>query len=156
MSTDVNAAGATTSVLVADDHRTSDLIAMALEAEPDFTCAGTAATVAEALTMVDELRPDLVLMDVQLGDGDGIAATAELTRIYPELRVVVLAAHGDTALMQRAADANACCVLPGDGSLPDLLDKMRSLLRGGLLVHPATVKDQLMLNARAGGLGPHR
>jgi DNA-binding NarL/FixJ family response regulator len=132
MSTNVNGVQTATSVLVVDDQRTfSDLLAMALEAEPDFTCAGTAATVVEALTMVDELRPDLILMEVQLGDGDGIAATAELTRIHPQLRVVVLAANGDTALMQRAADANACCVLPRDVSLPDMLDALRSSHRGG-------------------------
>jgi len=132
---------ATTSVLVVDDHTTfSDLLAMALEREQDFTCVGTANNVAQALAMVDTLRPDLVLMDVHLGDGDGVAATTELTRIYPELRVVVLTAHTDTALMQRAADAGACCLLPKDGSLPDLLEALRSARRGGLAVHPALLK----------------
>jgi DNA-binding NarL/FixJ family response regulator len=121
-----------------DDHTTfADLLALALNAEPDFTCVGTASGVAKALTMVDELRPDVVLMDVRLGDGDGIAATAELTQLYPELRVVVLTANTDTTLMQRAADAGACCLLPKDGSLPDMLQALRSSRRGGLVVHPA-------------------
>jgi DNA-binding NarL/FixJ family response regulator len=113
---------------------------MALDGEPDLTCVGTAGCVAGALAMVDMLRPDLVLMDVQLGDGDGIAATAELTRTYPELRVVVLTAHIDSALMQRAADAGACCLLPKDGSLPDMLAALRSSRRGGLSIHPGVLK----------------
>jgi DNA-binding NarL/FixJ family response regulator len=131
----------TTSVLVVDDHTTfSDLLAMALDHEPDFTCVGTAANVGKALVMADELRPDLVIMDVQLGDGDGISATAELTRTYPGLRVVVLTAHLDSTLMQRAADAGACCLLPKDGSLPDMLAALRSSRHGGLVVHPGLLK----------------
>jgi len=122
----------TTDVLVVDDHRTfSELLAMALHNEPDFHCVGTAAGVVEAHLMVDQLRPDLVLMDVRLGDGDGIAATAQLTRIYPELRVIVLTAYIDEALVQRAADAGACGLLPKDGFLPDMLVALRSSRREG-------------------------
>lgn len=128
-------------VVVVDDHTTFlDLLAMALEAQPDFTCVGTAGSVTKALAMIDELRPDLVLMDVRLGDEDGVAATAELTRLYPKLRVVVLTAHADTALMQRAADAGACCLLPKDGSLPDLLQSLRNARPGGLFVPPELLK----------------
>jgi len=127
-------------VLVVDDHRTfSDLLAMALHGEPDFICVGTATSVAKAEVMVDELRPDLVIMDVHLVDGDGIAATLELTRTYPELRVVVLTAHIDTALMQRAADAGACALLPKDGSLPDMLQALRSARLGAMVIHPAVL-----------------
>jgi DNA-binding NarL/FixJ family response regulator len=141
MNTSVTSATKTLSVIVVDDHTTfSDLLAMALNHEPDLVCLGTAASVAKALLMVDELRPDLVVMDVQLGDGDGIAATAELMRLYPDLRVVVLTAHIDGALIERAADAGACCLLPKDGSLPEVLAALRSSRRGGLIVHPALLK----------------
>lgn len=134
-----------TSVLVVDDHTTfSDLLAMALDREPDLTCVGTAASVTEAFVKVDERRPDLVIMDVRLGEGDGVTATAELTRSYPELRVVILTAHIDTALMQRAADAGACCLLPKDGSFPDLLEALRSSRREGLVVHPALLRTLIM------------
>lgn len=134
-----------TSVLVVDDHTTfSDLLAMALDREPDLTCVGTAASVTEAFLKVDERRPDLVIMDVRLGEGDGVTATAELTRIYPELRVVILTAHIDTALMQRAADAGACCLLPKDGSFSDLLEALRSSRREGLIVHPTLLKALIM------------
>jgi len=128
----------TTNVVVVDDHTTfSDLLAMALNAEPDFTCVGTAPSVAKAMVMVDELRPDLVIMDVRLSDGDGVAATAQLTTLYQALRVIVLTAHTDSSLMQRAADAGACCLLPKNGSLQDMLKALRSSRRGGLVVHPA-------------------
>ena len=150
----------TTTVVVVDDHRTfSDLLALALTAEPDFDCVGKATSVATALAMVEDLRPDLVLMDVRLGDGDGVAATAELTRSYPDLRVVVLTAHADLALMKRAADAGACCLLPKDGSLPDMLEALRRSRRGGITMpqlptltrreHDVLMKLAIGLDARA-------
>jgi DNA-binding NarL/FixJ family response regulator len=145
MNTSTSATRTITTVLVVDDHTTfSDLLAMALDSEPDLTCVGTAASVTEAFVKVDERRPDLVIMDVRLGEGDGVTATAELTRIYPELRVVILTAHIDTALMQRAADAGACCLLPKDGSFSDLLEALRSSRREGLVVHPALLKTLIM------------
>jgi DNA-binding NarL/FixJ family response regulator len=149
----------TTSVVVVDDHITfSDLVAMALEHQPDFTCVGTASSVAQALAVVDKLRPDLVLMDVRMGDGDGVAATAELTRLYPKLRVVVLTAHKDTALLQRAADAGACALLAKDGSLPDMLQVLRTARPGGLVVGPvlmtALAKSQSLAKSHLEPLTP--
>jgi DNA-binding NarL/FixJ family response regulator len=138
-----------TTVVVVDDHQTlADLLALALDAEPDFICVGTAPGVSEALAMVDRLRPNLVLMDVRLGYGDGLAATAELTATHPELRVVVLTAHADVTLMQRAADAGACCLLPKDGSLPDMLQALRSSRRGGMVVHPGLLETLLTSRPR--------
>jgi DNA-binding NarL/FixJ family response regulator len=97
---------------------------------------GHAQSVASGLDMVEALQPDIVIMDVRLGDGDGIAATAELTERFPELRVVVLTAFVDQALMQRAAAANACALLPKDGDLTSMLDALRTARRGGFTVHP--------------------
>lgn len=104
--------------------------------------------------LVEALGPDLVLMDVRLGEGDGIAVTAQLTAAYPLLRVVVLTAHSDTALMQRAADAGACALLPKDGSLPDMLAALRGARRGGLVVHPALLRTLVASQPARGGYLP--
>jgi DNA-binding NarL/FixJ family response regulator len=138
------------SVLVVDDHRTfADLLEVALDAEADLSCVGSAHDVATGLAMVDELCPDLVVMDVQLGDGDGISATTVITRRHPDVRVVVLTAHADADLMRRAAEAGACCLLPKDGSLPDLLEALRTASRGGFIVHPTLLKN--LVSARPAG-----
>jgi DNA-binding NarL/FixJ family response regulator len=124
-------------VLVVDDHQLiAELLEAAVEAQPGFEMVGHAQTVASGLDMVQALQPDIVIMDVRLGDGDGIAATAELTEQFPELRVVVLTAFVDQALMQRAAAANACALLPKDGDLTSMLDALRTARRGGFTVHP--------------------
>ena len=132
-----NAWGSTglTTVFVVDDHATfAQLAEFALAAEPDLDCVGTAYSVTEALAKVHELRPDVVVMDVHLGDGDGVAATAELTDALPELRVVILSAHLDDAVVHAAAQAGASAVLPKDGSLCDLLHAVRTCTRGHMLV----------------------
>lgn len=129
------------SVLVVDDHRTfADLLALALSDQEDLYCAGTAHSMAQGLAMAERLRPDMVVMDVQLGDGDGIAATAELTARDEAVRVLVLTAHTDEMLLERAAAAGACALLPKDGSLTDMLQVLRSSQRGGLMVHPSLLR----------------
>jgi DNA-binding NarL/FixJ family response regulator len=129
------------SVVIVDDHRVfAELLALALKSEPDFECVGHAQSVSDGAAMVEALQPDIVVMDVKLGDGDGIAATAELTARYPDLRVVVLTAYVEQQLLQRAAAANACALLPKDGELVGMLQVLRTAKRGGFSVHPELLR----------------
>jgi DNA-binding NarL/FixJ family response regulator len=128
-------------VVVVDDHTTfADLLALGLKHEKGLSCVGTATTVAKGRVLVDQLQPDVVVMDVELGGEDGIDATAELVAKYPDLRVVVLTARTDSALIQRAADAGACCLLPKNGSLIEILQGLRTARQGELAVAPAMLK----------------
>ena len=83
-----------------------------------------------------ELAPDVVVMDVNIGPDDGIELTARLTAAHPGLCVVVLTAHADTALMQRAVQAGACGLMPKDGALPEMLNGLRRARPGGLWCTP--------------------
>lgn len=140
-------------VVVVDDHRTfADLLALALESEPDLNCVGTAETVTEGLALVEALRPDIVVMDVQIGDEDGIAATAQLAERHPGTRVVILTAHADRAVLNRASDAGACALLPKDGSLAEMLSALRTARQGGLVVHPRLLR-RIVATARPVGDG---
>src|SRR4051794_39669865 len=63
------------SVVVIDDHATfADLLALGLKHEPGLACLGTATSVAKGRVLVDQVRPDVVVMDVEIGDEDGIDA----------------------------------------------------------------------------------
>lgn len=128
-------------VLAVDDHRTfTDLVGVALADEPDLEYVGAAHDRAEARRLVRERQPDIVLMDVNLGKDDGLALTADLLADHPELRVVVLTAHGDATVMRRAAAVGVCALLAKDGSLPDLLAGLRGARLGGLVVHPELLR----------------
>ena len=139
---------APTRILIADDHRTfAELFAMGLEREPDLEAVGHARTAAEAVEMTESLRPDLVIMDVRLGDGDGIEVTAQLTERYPDLCVVILTGHPDPSVVARAAQAGACGFLPKGGALDAMLHALRSARRGSLLLPPEML--ELMVEATA-------
>jgi DNA-binding NarL/FixJ family response regulator len=128
-------AGATR-VLLVDDHRTfADLLAFSLDSEDDFTCVGRAGTVAEALALTDQLRPDIVVMDISLPDGDGLAATGEIIARHPRVRVILLTAFGDATLVRRAARAGASGFLVKDGGLPEVLSALRAAHDGILIVN---------------------
>ena len=138
-------------VVVVDDHATfTSLLALGLRNEDGLACVGTSTSIAEGMRLVTEVHPDVVVMDVELGDGDGLDATAELVRRDPDLRVVVLTARTDTALMQRAADAGACCLLPKNGSLIEVLHALRTSRQGELAVHPALLKQLITRPTQVG------
>lgn len=129
-------------ILVVDDHQVfAQLVAVMLSQHSDLECLGIASGVDSALAMADALEPDIVLMDVQLRDGDGIAATAELVRRRPGVRVVVLSAFIDRALMRRAADAGACSLLPKDGDLAEMLHAIRNARSGDFVVQPRLLRE---------------
>ncbi|HMM96889.1 response regulator transcription factor [Phycicoccus sp.] len=132
-------------MVVVDDHRTfTDLLARAIDAEPDLVCVGAAHTVEDGLALVEAERPDAVVMDVKIGNGDGLHATASLTARLPQVRVVVLTAFATEPLLQRAVDAGARALLPKDGSLEDLLGALRSEQDGdGFHVHPSLLRRLL-------------
>lgn len=131
---------ARTRVLVVDDHLTfAELLTAALDREPDLVSIGHATSAAEGIRMCRELKPDLVVMDVQLPDADGFTATTAILGHNPHARVIVLTAHATAEVFERAARAGACGFLPKDGSLASMLQTLRHARPGSLVVDPALV-----------------
>ena len=113
-------------VLIADDERRSALaLAGALACAEDIAYVGTADCVQSALDLTAALAPDVVLITLRLGDGNGITATAELKYRHPDGRVIVLTDVFDTEIVPRAAAARASALLPEDGELTEMLDMIR-------------------------------
>jgi DNA-binding NarL/FixJ family response regulator len=136
MTRSVGEAGAASlRVLVVDDHKTfADLLSLALSSEPDFDCVGTAGSAAEAVAMAAELKPDIVVMDIEMPRQDGLAATRRLREVVPDLVIVVVTAHRDPQWVLRATQAGASAFVPKNGSLPEMLDVLRRARNGGMLV----------------------
>jgi DNA-binding NarL/FixJ family response regulator len=137
-------------VLVVDDHQTfADLLSLALSSEPDLHCVGTAGSAAEAVAMAAELRPDVVVMDIEMPRQDGLAATRRLREVLPELVIVVVTAHRDPQWVLRATQAGASAFVPKNGSLPEMLDVLRRARNGGMLVAASAFGSSTPMAERA-------
>lgn len=129
-----------TRVLVVDDHRAfSEALAMAIDLQDDIECVGVASTVSEALELVVERAPDVVLMDVYLPDIDGIEGTGRVKALRPETRVLVLTAHTNAETMARAASAGASGFLPKESPIAEILRAIATASEGGMLVDHSTL-----------------
>lgn len=125
-------------VLVVDDHRAfADLLAFALSTIPGIGCVGTAATGAEAITMAVDLRPDVIVMDIEMPQQDGLATTRRILGLIPDAVIVVVSAHRDAEWVVRAAQAGASAFAPKDGSLEEILDVLWRVRPGSMLVAPS-------------------
>lgn len=120
-------------VLVADDE---DLVREAvrelLEAY-GFDIVGEAEDGSDAVRLADELRPDVVLMDMRMPVMDGIAATAEIRGKFPDVQVIMLSAYDDPGFQRGAEEAGALCYLVkgvGGGLLRDVLRSAVNTARG--------------------------
>jgi DNA-binding NarL/FixJ family response regulator len=125
-------------VLIVDDHHAfADLLAMALDNEPDLVVVGTSDTAAGAVDLAVRTRPSLVVMDIQLGGQDGLEATRRLRCSVPEAVVVVVSAHHDLTWLPKAAAAGAHAYVPKSGSLTELLSILRNANQGPMVVAPS-------------------
>ncbi len=117
-------------VVVADDaDGVRDLICLLLDLEPDFTVVGRAANGAEAIDLVAETGPDLVILDVAMPVLDGIAALPRVRRLAPAARVVVFTGFSAYTVRDEALALGADDVMEkGLGSGP-LVDRLRAVCR---------------------------
>jgi DNA-binding NarL/FixJ family response regulator len=122
-------------VLIVDDHQTfAELLALALGSQPDFDCAGTAATGAAAVELAQRLKPDMVVMDIELTRESGLDVTRRIRTAVPDTVVVVVSAHRDADWVVRAAQAGASAFVPKSGSLEEMLSVLREARQGAMLV----------------------
>jgi DNA-binding NarL/FixJ family response regulator len=110
-----------TTVLIADDHQLlRQALRRAME-DAGLIVLGEAGDGAEAVQLVDELRPELVIMDVTMPVLGGIEATRRLHAAYPELPIVVLTMHDEEALREEALRAGASAFLTKDSSMQEVV-----------------------------------
>jgi DNA-binding NarL/FixJ family response regulator len=140
-------------ILLVDDHAlVRSAIRQALEA-PDLEVVGEAATAEEAIEAAIRLRPDVVLMDIDLPGLSGIEAVRELSPRLPDTRIVMLTVSSDRRDLVDAIRRGAAGYLTKDLSGEALQRAVRGLRHGDLPMsraHAAYVVDHL---ARGGGIG---
>jgi two-component system, NarL family, response regulator DegU len=125
-------------VLIAEDQALMrDGLRTILELEDGFTVVGVAADGAEAVELALRLRPDVVLMDVQMPRLDGVAATARLAAQAPEARVIILTTFDYDEYVFDGLKAGARGYLLKDTPAPELLAAIRRVHAGESIVQPS-------------------
>jgi DNA-binding NarL/FixJ family response regulator len=104
--------------------------ALLLSLQPDMEVVGQAADGVEAVELAQELRPDVVLMDLHMPRKSGVAATRDLSQSLPGTQVLVLTTLDDDETVFAAVRAGAHGYLLKDASEPELLETIRALRRG--------------------------
>ncbi len=124
-------------VVIVEDHPIfREGIAQCLNAEPDFRVVGEWASAALDIAALGALRPDLVLMDIELPGGNGIDLTRALHEAFPELRVVMLTAFADADLLFSAMQAGAVGYLLKDTGVDALVATLRRITAGEHVLTP--------------------
>jgi DNA-binding NarL/FixJ family response regulator len=137
-------------LLVVEDHRLMfEGLTSLLSEYPDLSVLGVATTVADAVDKAIHLRPDVILMDYRLPDGDGAIATERIRLKLPEVAVVFLSADISEASMMRAVEAGAAGYVSKAASADDLLDAVRRAADGEFLVGAATMARLLQQRRQA-------
>jgi len=128
-------------VLLADDHilLRAGLRAL-LQAGSQLEVVGEASDGNEALRMAQQLRPDVVIMDVSMPGCGGIEATRLLTQTVPGVHVLILTLHEDSSLLQEALRVGASGYILKRALESELVNAINAVARGDMYVHPAMTR----------------
>ena len=141
-------------VLLADDHTiVRQGLKLILAAQPDFEVIGEASNGREAADLAEKLKPDIVLMDVQMTELNGIEATRRMVAANSRIRVLVLSMHKEALYVREVLKAGARGYILKDAIDTELLSAMRSVARGDGYISPA-VSGALLTDYREQSSNP--
>ena len=125
-------------ILLADDHAVvRQGFKMILDAQADMEIVGEAANGRQAVDLAEQLRPDVVVMDVSMPELNGIEATRRLASSAPRARVVALSMHKDSVYVREILRAGARGYLLKDSGAADLVAAIRAVASGESYLSPA-------------------
>jgi DNA-binding NarL/FixJ family response regulator len=124
-------------VLIVEDHEVlSSSLAVVLDAEPDLQTVGRAATLADARRAIVASEPDVVLLDHQLPDGDGVASIEELRALREGIAFVVLTASTSDSVLVAAVQAGASGFVSKTRGVSEVTTAVRAAAAGEAVISP--------------------
>jgi len=140
--------------MLVDDHEVvRSGLRMLLEGEPDVEIVGEFGLAQEALDSLEDLKPDVILMDIGLPDISGIDATSEVKRLSEGTAIVALTIHEDEEYFFKMLNAGASGYVPKRAAPEELLTAIRTTAMGEVYLYPSMakllVKDYLTQESQA-------
>src|SRR5262249_55062138 len=125
-------------ILIADDHLVVRMgLRSMIDSQPDMVVVAEAANGREAVTMYQEHRPDIVLMDLRMPSMGGVEATSAIQKEFPGAHIVVLTTYDGDENIYQALHAGAQAYLLKDVPRDEFLNAMRAVHRGQHCIPPA-------------------
>jgi two-component system, NarL family, response regulator NreC len=123
--------------LVEDHHLVRDGLRMLLSREPDFLVVGEAESRDAAFDLLEEAQPDVLLLDLSLGDQDAVPIIGAIRSRFPKVRILVLTMHRDPETVRQSLIAGATGYLLKGAYATELIAAVRAVARGERYLHSA-------------------
>ena len=134
-------------ILIVEDHQVvAEGLAALINDQKDMTVVANVGSVAESISAVSELNPDIVLMDFRLTDGTGAEAGAGIRQVRPDTRLIFLTREDSDAARFAAIEAGASAFIHKSRAASEVVDAIRVVANGGTLFTPRTISS--LLNKR--------
>ena len=139
-------------VLIVDDHPVvRQGIRLMIEAEPDLTICGEAQTEQQARKLVRELKPDALVVDLSLTEGDGFNVVRDVHAHFPGIRILVLSMHDEAIYAERLLSEGAAGYIMKQAATDQLITALRTVLRGERFVSESLKRSLEARRAAEGG-----
>lgn len=124
-------------------------VAESIHACPEFTLVGEASNGREALRLVAELTPDVVVSDVDMPDLDGLTLAEQLLAENPQARIVILSMHQQMRFVRKAIEMGVLAYILKDDSIDGVVEGIKAAARGARYVSPSLAANVLDMKASA-------
>ncbi|GIN85232.1 transcriptional regulatory protein DegU [Heyndrickxia sporothermodurans] len=131
-----------TKIAIIDDHQLfREGVKRILEFEKSFEIVAEGDDGASALQLIEQTKPDVVLMDINMPNKNGIEATRQLVETYPDTRVIILSIHDDENYVTHALKTGATGYLLKEMDSDALIDAVKVVAEGGSYLHPKITRN---------------
>lgn len=131
-------------ILLVDDHAVlREGLHALLSDEPDLEILDEASNGEEALILVDQLHPDVVLMDISMPGLDGIKTAQVLINNHPHIRIIILTVHEDLSFLKTAIQAGVSGYIPKRATRAEIVNAIHVVQRGDVYIHTKLTRTLL-------------
>ena len=129
--------------IVDDQNFTRQALQAILEAEPDFEVVGKATTGTQALEQMEQQQTDIIIVDLEMPEMDGLTVAKIISKRFPSTRVIILSSHDDEDKINAAVEAGARGYLLKNTSTQEIADTIRAVQRGYFQLGPGLFEKLL-------------
>ncbi|MCM3663602.1 response regulator transcription factor [Mesobacillus subterraneus] len=146
----------TTKIVIIDDHQLfREGVKRILDFEPSFEVVAEGDDGSEAIELVEKYQPEVIIMDINMPNTNGVEATSQLIEKFPEAKVIILSIHDDENYVTHALKTGATGYLLKEMDADALIEAVKVVADGGSYLHPRVthnlVKEYRRLSADENG-----